>query len=142
MGSVPLARLRATTVAEGLYSEEVLARFRDPSNLGSLAQGDPDVGTGRAGDESTGRVVCVQLRVDGANVIAEACFKAFGCPATIAAASLATELVQGRPLERVGGLTHAEVAQALNLSPERQMAAEVAVAALHAAAAELRDRPH
>ncbi len=128
--------------AEGPYSAEVLARFRNPANLGSLAQEDPDVGTGRAGDESTGRVVCVQLRVDGANVVAEACFKAFGCPATIAAASLATELVQGRRLERVGALTDVEVAQALNLSPERWAAAEVAVAALHAAAVELLERPH
>jgi len=127
-------------LAEGPYSAEVLARFRNPPNLGSLAQGNPDVGTGRAGEESTGRVVCVQLRVDGANVVAEACFKAFGCPATIAAASLATELVQGRRLERVGALTDVEVAQALNLSPERQMAAEVAVAALYAAAEDLRQR--
>ncbi len=108
----------------------MLARFREPPNLGSLPHDDPSVGTGEAGEESTGRLVRVQLRVDAKGVIAEARFKAFGCPATIASASWVTERVRGAHLAALPPVSGAELAEALRLTPQRLDAAEVAVAAL------------
>ena len=127
-------------MADGAYSPEVLARFREPPNLGSLPRDDPSVGTGEAGEESTGRLVRVQLRVDAEGVIAEARFKAFGCPATIASASWITERVSGAPLADLPSVTRSELIEALQLAAERREAADVAVAALQAAAHELRAR--
>ena len=127
-------------MADGSYSPPVLARFREPLNLGSLPRDDPSVGTGEAGEESTGRLVRVQLRVDAAGVITEARFKAFGCPATIASASWVTERAKGAQLAALRAVSGAELAEALRLTPERLDAAEVAVAALHAAAHDLQSR--
>ena len=127
-------------MAGGAYSPEVLARFREPPNLGSLPRDDPSVGTGEAGEESTGRLVRVQLRVDAEGVIAEARFKAFGCPATIASASWITERVSGAPLAALPPVTRSELIEALQLAPERREAADVAVAALTSALSASRAR--
>ncbi len=124
----------------GAYSPEVLARFREPRNLGSLPRDDPRVGTGQAGEEGTGRLVRVQLRVDAGGVVTEARFKAFGCPATIACASLVTERADGASLHELSCVSGSELVEALRLAPERRDAAEVAVAALLAAADDLRGR--
>ncbi len=127
-------------MADGNYSPQVLARFREPCNLGSLPRDDPGVGTGEAGEESTGRLVRVQLRVDAQGVITEARFKAFGCPATIACASWVTECASGASLAELPRVREPELVEALRLAPERRPAAEVAVAALLAAAHDLQSR--
>jgi len=127
-------------MVDGSYSSEVLARLREPRNLGSLPREDPDVGTGEAREEGTGRLVRVQLRVDSVGVVREACFKAFGCPATIASASLVAERASGVPLAALPAVTGEELAQALRLGPERRVAAETALAALQAAIEQLRGR--
>ncbi len=127
-------------MAEGAYSLEVLAHFREPSNLGSLPRDDPRVGTGQAGGEGTGRLVRVQLRIDAGAVVTEARFKAFGCPATIACASLVTERAGGASLHALSSVSGSELVEALRLAPERRDAAEVAVAALLAAAHDLQSR--
>ncbi len=122
----------------GAYSPEVLAHFRRPQNLGSLPLEEADVGAGEAGDLASGRLVRVHLRLAAGGTIGAARFKAYGCPATIACASLATERADGAPLEVAERISAAELAAALQLASDQHPAAEVVVAALRAALRDLR----
>src|SRR5215472_472270 len=67
--------------------------FRNPRNVGEL---EGPVFVGRAGSVRCGAVVKVTLRIDQAQRIAEARFKAAGCSALVAAASLLTEQIKDR----------------------------------------------
>jgi len=91
------------------------------------------VQTGEAGDAASGRLVRLQLRLAADGRIAEARFKAFGCPVTIACASFATERVAGQTCAEAAALTSAEIAQGLELAPDRASAPDLVVAALGAA---------
>jgi NifU-like protein involved in Fe-S cluster formation len=123
------------------YSAAVLARLREPRFAGRLPRGEPAIGTGEAGDGDRGELVRIQLRVEPGGRIAEACFQAFGCPATIAAASLAAECAQGRPLAEALRLGPERLAVALELGGERRRSAVLAADALAAAARDLVTRP-
>ena len=63
------------------HSENAIDRYDHPCDVGSLAKGDPNVGTG---------LVAVPECGD------EAEFKTFGCGSAIASSSLATEWVKGK----------------------------------------------
>ncbi len=115
------------------YSAEVIELCRHPRNAGRLPAQDPDVAGGEAGAAEEGELVRIQIRVGPDQLVREAVFRAFGCPATIAAASLATERVLGQPLSFAAGLATRDLARALSLPPERVRSAELARAALAAA---------
>ncbi len=117
------------------YSETVLEHFRAPRNVGMMRDADA---IGESQDPSCGDLARFYLRVlDGR--IAEARFQTYGCGPSIAASSLATELVQGRAVGELAELTPLAVERALGgLPEERRHAASVVVAALHAAATHYR----
>lgn len=110
------------------YSPEVIDHYTDPRNPGAL----PDAtGTGQAGQGSGGELMIrIQVRAAG-GVVEEARFRAFGCSASIAAASVTTELLRGRSVAAASLLDAAEVERALGGLPEskRHCAAYAAEAA-------------
>ena len=108
------------------YSEEVLNRVRDPKRVGSL-DGD-HVGTGEVGTLDEGTVMRIQVRRDG-DRIAEARFKVFGCSAAIASASLVAEWLEGAAIDEARQVTAERVVQQLDLAPEREYTARMAVEA-------------
>ena len=114
------------------YSEEVLARVREPQRVGALPVDDVDVGTGETGTLEKGTVTRIQVRVTGTTVVA-ARFKVFGCSAAIASASLVAELLEGASLDEARRLQADEVVRTLRLVEERQYAAAMAVDAAHEA---------
>jgi len=118
------------------YSDEVLRRVREPQRVGALPAG-VDVGTGVSGTLEEGTVTRIDVRVDG-NRIVEARFKVFGCSAAIASASLVAEWLEHTPVAEATTLTPERVAQALQLAPEREDAARMAVAAALGAIANAR----
>ncbi len=124
----------------GPYGAAVLARLREPRFAGRLPRGEAGVGTGEASDPDRGELVRVQLRAEDGR-IATACFQAFGCPATIAAASLAAEWAHGRLLPEARALDPDVLAGALELGAARRRSALLAAAALAAAARDLETRP-
>mgnify|MGYP003581096356 CR=1 FL=1 len=79
-------------------SEKVSLRCAALSHAGSLDPAATDVGTGSAGAGGTGELVRIHLRAQRGGIQA-ARFKAFGCTATIACASLICEWVERRTLE-------------------------------------------
>ena len=115
------------------YSREVIDHYRNPRNLGRLPDSDLDVAMGEAGRAAEGDLVRIQIRVGPDDQLREIAFKAFGCPATIASASLATERVLGRSLDAAEQLSARELADGLCLSSDQTPSANLARAALLAA---------
>ncbi len=116
------------------YSPQVLDHFARPRNLGRLPDAD---GRGVAGDLRRDDVrIEIAIRVaDGR--IAAARFRTFGCSAAIAASSMATVLIEGRPIDEAAGLTAQQINDALGgLPADRLYAPAMAAAAVHGAVAD------
>ncbi|HEY3100084.1 MAG TPA: iron-sulfur cluster assembly scaffold protein [Methylomirabilota bacterium] len=113
------------------YSATLVEHFLNPRNAGLMR--NPD-GTGSDEYDGCGDLTRFYLRVREGR-LAEARFQAYGCGPTIAAASVATELVAGRTVEDLTLLKAQEIEDALDgLPDDRKHAAEVAAGALRAAA--------
>jgi nitrogen fixation protein NifU and related proteins len=119
------------------YSAIVMSHFLSPRNAGTL---DPPavVGTGFVGGDIP--AVEIYVRLEGGRV-SEAKFKAFRCGATIAAASMLTELIQNRSVAECMALGENELFEALGgLPPDKLASASAAIAALRDAIAPVADR--
>jgi nitrogen fixation protein NifU and related proteins len=113
-----------------MYSPQVLDHFEHPRNAGELPGADADV---TVENPVCGDVLQLMLRVEQGRV-AEARFKAQGCVATMACASLLTELIQGRATEGLKTFERQELVDGLGgLSNETMHASHLAVEALRAA---------
>ena len=121
-----LLRLKAgepTTIApagfpaDPRYAEEVRLRFDALAGWGMLPASAETV-TGRAGNREHGAEVEVALRLER-GLVAEARFRAFGCPHLLAAASWATERLTGLAVEQVATWDWAEAARALDVPPAK-----------------------
>ena len=113
------------------YSATLVEHFLNPRNAGLMRNAD---GTGSDEYDGCGDLTRFYLRVREGR-LAEARFQAYGCGPTIAAASVATELVAGRTVEDLTLLKAQEIEDALDgLPDDRRHAAEVAAGAMRAAA--------
>ena len=112
----------------------LLDHFDAPRGAGEFADA-PGVRRGEAGSEHHGAVIRLELRCDGATVT-DARFKAWGCPATIACASLVTEWVRGRTLADARAVDVRGLAEPLELPIDRLYAPLLVEDALRAAATE------
>jgi len=120
-----------------MYSTILLDHFRHPRNVGLMR--DPD-GAGEAENPVCGDLAKFFLRVTEGKV-AEARFQTYGCGPSIAASSLATELIRGLTIEDLEALTSDAVETALGgLPPDRRHSADLVVDALRAAAQDYRSR--
>ncbi len=113
------------------YSATLVDHFLNPRNAGLMRAPD---GVGEHEDPGCGDLARFFLRAaDG--VVSEARFQTYGCGPTIAAASVASELVAGRALEAVARMEPEEIDKALEgLPDDRKHAAEVVAGAVRAAA--------
>jgi nitrogen fixation NifU-like protein len=98
------------------YSDVLLDHFRNPRNVGDVA--DPDA---HAQVESPlhGDRLRLSFRIDGDRIV-EARFRCLGCTVAIAAGSVATVLLTGRTIAAALRLTDEDVAEALGGVPERR----------------------
>ena len=98
------------------YSDIVMDHFRSPRNAGTL-ESPTLVGIGNMGGGPP--VVELFLRIQEDRV-SEASFKSFGCGATIAAASMLTEMILNRSVAECLSVGQTELVQALGgLPPEK-----------------------
>lgn len=119
------------------YSDLVHEHFAAPRNLGEIE--DPD-GVGDVENPVCGDRTLLTIRVRDER-IAEARFRAVGCPAAIAASSVATELLVGRSLEEALRLTNEDVSEALGGLPANKLHCSVlAEDVVRAAVADCRQR--
>ena len=113
-----------------VYTDTVVEHATNPQNVGVLESAN---GVGSDGNPVYGNLVRVYLHVADGRVRA-ARFKAFGCSATIAAASITTVLVAGATLRAARQLDAATIEGALGgLPAEKRYCAAVAASALHRA---------
>lgn len=112
------------------YSERVAQHFARPANPGPLAGNPDNMFTGLAGDRAAGTQIEFQARIP-ADTIDEITFRAFGCPHSIAACSLATELLTGQPAAALMKLAPRELAEALDVPVEKTGRLLVVQDALH-----------
>ena len=112
------------------YSALVDRHFAQPANLGPLPGDSQDVYTGIAGARASGIQVEFQARI-AADQIEEIAFRAFGCPHSIAACSLATEWLTAQPAHALAKTRAAELAAALDVPPEKTGRLLVVEDALH-----------
>ena len=100
-----------------LYSDIVMDHFMHPRNVGEIE--NPD-GVGQVGNAKCGDIMKMYLKIRD-NVIQDVKFETFGCGSAIASSSMATEMIKGKPLTEVMGLTNRAVAQALDGLPAHKL---------------------
>jgi len=113
-----------------MYSKQVAEHIAHPRNIGEL---DSPSAVGDVVNEACMDRLRLTLRIDGGRV-AEARVKVQGCPPTIAAASVLTELLVGRSIREAELLQRKDVAEALgHLPPAKKHCAALAIDAVRAA---------
>lgn len=117
-----------------MYSPTVLAHLENPRNVGALADATTQ---GTAANPVCGDLLHLYLKV-GADEITAASFQVQGCPPSIAAGSVLTELIVGLTLNTARALTPPDIARALDGLPRnKEHCAVLAIDALRAALAQL-----
>ena len=117
------------------FSATTIDHFQHPRNIGRMVDAD---GFGRVDDAATDTMISFYVKFSTAtDAVERATFRTFGCSACIAASSIATELLVGRP--RDSRLDAAELDAALeHLPADKHYCLDLVVEAARLA---LRDRP-
>jgi len=100
-----------------LYSEKVMDHFRNPRNVGEIADAD---GVGEVGNAKCGDIMKMYLKIDD-GIITDVKFETFGCGSAIATSSMATELIKGKPVSDALKLTNQAVVEALDGLPAHKI---------------------
>jgi len=120
-----------------LYSEKVMDHFRNPRNIGAIADAD---GIGEVGNAKCGDIMKMYLKIKD-DIIEDVSFETFGCGSAIAASSMATELVKGKPISEALQLTNKAVVEALDgLPPHKIHCSVLAEEAIKAAVEDYRKK--
>lgn len=113
-----------------MYSAQISDHLANPRNVGELEQ---PTGIGDVTNEVCLDRIKLSVRIER-NRVADAKVKASGCPPTIAAASVLTELIIGKFIDEVRSLTRKDIADALgHLPPAKSHCSALAIDALRAA---------
>jgi NifU-like protein involved in Fe-S cluster formation len=119
-----------------MYSAQITEHIANPRNVGELE--DPS-GIGDVTNEVCLDRIKLSVSIKG-NKIIDARVKASGCPPTIAAASVLTEMIIGRYVDEVQSLTRRDVTDALgHLPPAKAHCSALAIEALRAAIGNAKD---
>jgi NifU-like protein involved in Fe-S cluster formation len=100
------------------YSAEVRQRFASPHGVGELQPG-PDVISAIAGTVEQGAKYWLYARVR-AERIEELKYRVYGCPHTIAAASLAADQLRGVTLEQIEDWNWRKIASKLDVPAQKR----------------------
>ncbi len=98
------------------YSETVKEHYKNPKNVGSIENADA---IGEAGAISCGDQLKLYLKIDN-GIVTDAKFQTFGCGSAVAASSMLTEMIIGKPLEEVKKISNKDIIEKLGgLPPEK-----------------------
>ena len=95
------------------YSEKVMDHFQHPRNVGKMDDAD---GVGEVGNAKCGDIMKIYIKVND-DIITDIKFNTFGCGSAIAASSMATEMIKGKPISQALELTNKAVVEALDGLP-------------------------
>ena len=99
------------------YSEKVMDHFQHPRNVGKMDDAD---GVGEVGNAKCGDIMKIYIKVKD-DIITDIKFNTFGCGSAIAASSMATEMIKGKPISQALELTNKAVVEALDGLPAHKM---------------------
>lgn len=122
--------------AASRYSETVLTLFRELAGAGDLSAGGGKVVSGEAVALDRGAWVRFEARVEGER-FADCRFRAFGCPHTLAAASMVAGRLRGAPPAAASSIDAAGIARELEAPAEKMGRLLVVEDALRALLADL-----
>lgn len=112
-----------------MYTELVMDHVMNPRNIGTIEDADAII---KVGDPKCGDSLLLFLKFSD-HIIVDVKFLIKGCPAAIATASMTTEMVKGKTLEKALELTDEQVADILGGLPEEKIhCSSLAVGAVHA----------
>ena len=121
-----------------MYSEKVMDHFRNPRNVGEIADAD---GIGEVGNPVCGDMMSFYIKVKG-NRLTDVKFKTFGCGAAIAVSSMVSEMAIGKTLDEAMKITNADVAKELGGLPANKLhCSNLGADALHKAIENYRNKP-
>jgi NifU-like protein involved in Fe-S cluster formation len=118
------------------YSDAVRALFKALAGSGDLAADGGTAGSGEAAALDRGAWVRFAARIEGER-FADCRFRAFGCPHTLAAASLVAGRLRGAPLVAASSIDAAGIARELDAPAEKMGRLLVVEDALRALLADL-----
>jgi nitrogen fixation NifU-like protein len=119
-----------------MYSAKVLEHLENPRNVGELSDA---TSTGEAENPVCGDVLHLYLKIEG-GVIRSAAFQAKGCPPTLAASSVLTEVISGLSVSDARNLKPVDITAALETLPRNKE--HCSVLAIDALRAALRNIPN
>jgi len=113
-----------------MYSSQIADHVANPRNVGEL---ETPSGIGDVTNEVCLDRIRLTLRIENETLV-DAKVKASGCPPTIAAASVLTELIIGRSIKELETISREDVARELgHLPPAKAHCTALAIEALRAA---------
>ncbi|MBM4327375.1 MAG: iron-sulfur cluster assembly scaffold protein [Deltaproteobacteria bacterium] len=99
-----------------MYSEIVMEHFKNPRNVGEIADAD---GIGEVGNPACGDIMTFYIKVrDGR--LEDVKFKTFGCGAAIAVSSIVSEMAVGKTLDEAMTISAKSVIEALGGLPKKK----------------------
>lgn len=101
-----------------LYSEKVMDHFRNPRNVGVIEDAN---GVGEVGNAVCGDIMKIYLKINSDEVIEDVKFETFGCGSAIASSSMATQMINGKPVSEALKLTNQAVTEALDGLPPHKI---------------------
>lgn len=118
-----------------IYTEKVLAYFKNPRNMGNIKKPD---GVGKVGNIVCGDVMHLYIKVgktkEGEEIIKDVKFETLGCVAAIATSSAITELVKGKTFKEALKLKKEDIVKKLGgLPPVKIHCSILAIDALYEA---------
>ena len=119
------------------YNPIVIDHFTHPRNMGEMD--DPD-GVGEATNPVCGDTMRLFIKVAD-NRIVDVKFLTFGCGAAIASSSITTEMIKGKTIDEVLGISDQDVVDALGgLPPTKRHCSILAEKAINAAVSDYRKK--
>jgi nitrogen fixation NifU-like protein len=100
-----------------MYNKTVMDHFRNPRNVGEIADAD---GIGEVGNPLCGDMMTIYLKVESER-IEDIKFQTFGCGSAIAVSSMLTEIAKGKSIEEAKKITNKDVAEALEGLPKNKL---------------------
>jgi nitrogen fixation NifU-like protein len=97
------------------YSQTFLKHFKNPKNTGRLNDAST---TGYSANPICGDTLELFLKINKKKIIEKATFLSNGCPATIAVASITTEMIIGKTIASVLLITKHDIAKAIGGLPK------------------------
>ena len=116
------------------YAEPIWRLFREAPHAGEFKPGTAGVVTGEAGSKAARSVLRLQLRFEQGRV-AEARFKAYGCPSSIAVGAWIAGWARGKSAAELAALKAADLRQTLEIADDRAHCALLGEDAIRAALA-------